>query len=101
MNQRKLDDLDFYEKYLLNAGQAERDKYIEEHPDFLNDYPVSYEHRELLQDELYRKLLRRIRAYETGEKAEKKENLDQEEQQNKEQNKVKEVFLYNFFNLIW
>ena len=22
MNQRKLDDLDFYEKYLLNAGQA-------------------------------------------------------------------------------
>ena len=73
MNQRKLDDLDFYEKYLLNAGQAERDKYIEEHPDFLNDYPVSYEHRELLQDELYRKLLRRIRAYETGEKAEKKE----------------------------
>ena len=83
MNQRKLDDLDFYEKYLLNAGQAERDKYIEEHPDFLNDYPVSYEHRELLQDELYRKLLRRIRAYET------------------EQNKVKEVFLYNFFNLIW
>ena len=64
---------DFYEKYLLNAGQAERDKYIEEHPDFLNDYPVSYEHRELLQDELYRKLLRRIRAYETGEKAEKKE----------------------------
>ena len=57
MNQRKLDDLDFYEKYLLNAGQAERDKYIEEHPDFLNDYPVSYEHRELLQDELYRKLL--------------------------------------------
>ena len=46
MNQRKLDDLDFYEKYLLNAGQAERDKYIEEHPDFLNDYPVSYEHRE-------------------------------------------------------
>ena len=73
MNQRKLDDLDFYEKYLLNAGQAERDKYIEEHPDFLNDYHVSYEHRELLQDELYRKLLRRIRAYETGEKAEKKE----------------------------
>ena len=68
MNQRKLDDLDFYEKYLLNAGQAERDKYIEEHPDFLNDYPVSYEHRELLQDELYRKLLRRIRAYETGER---------------------------------
>lgn len=71
MNQRKLDDLDFYEKYLLNAGQAERDKYIEEHPDFLNDYPVSYEHRELLQDELYRKLLRRIRAYETGEKQKK------------------------------
>ena len=41
MNQRKLDALDFYENYLLNAGQAERDKYIEEHPDFLNDYPVS------------------------------------------------------------
>ena len=94
MNQRKLDDLDFYEKYLLNAGQAERDKYIEEHPDFLNDYPVSYEHRELLQDELYRKLLRRIRAYETG-------HIKKQKKRNKEQNKVKEVFLYNFFNLIW
>ena len=45
MNQRKLDDLDFYEKYLLNAGQAERDKYIEEHPDLnlpLMSYFLSY-----------------------------------------------------------
>ena len=77
MNQRKLDDLDFYEEILMNQPEEQQqnflEQYIEEHPDFLNDYPVSYEHRELLQDELYRKLLRRIRAYETGEKAEKKE----------------------------
>lgn len=92
MNQRKLDDLDFYEKYLLNAGQAERDKYIEDHPDFLNDYPVSYEHRELLQDELYRKRFAESERMRQGKKQNKR---------NKEQNKVKEVFLYNFFNLIW
>lgn len=57
----------------MNARQAERDKYIEEYPDFLNDYPVSYEHRELFRmnyTESYSAESERMRH---GEKAEKKE----------------------------
>ena len=57
-------DMDYYEKYLLNATKEERDCYIKEHPDFMNEYPVSYEHRELLQDKIYRGLMRKIRDYE-------------------------------------
>ena len=64
MNKEKIDDMDYYEKYLLNATKAERDCYIKEHPDFMNEYPVSYEHRELLQDKIYRGLMRKIRDYE-------------------------------------
>mgnify|MGYP000004829188 FL=1 len=52
MNKEKIDDMDYYEKYLLNATKEERDCYIKEHPDFMNEYPVSYEHRELLQDKI-------------------------------------------------
>jgi len=63
MDREKMDDMDYYEKYLLNATAEERDKYINEHPDFLNDYPVSYEYRELLQDELYRGLMRKIKVW--------------------------------------
>ena len=59
MNKEKIDDMDYYEKYLLNATKEERDCYIKEHPDFMNEYPVSYEHRELLQDKIYRGLMRR------------------------------------------
>ena len=85
MNKEKIDDMDYYEKYLLNATKEERDCYIKEHPeamphliiivdefaelkaehpDFMNEYPVSYEHRELLQDKIYRGLMRKIRDYE-------------------------------------
>ena len=64
MNKENIDDMDYYEKYLLNVTKEERDCYIKEHPDFMNEYPVSYEHRELLQDKIYRGLMRKIRDYE-------------------------------------
>lgn len=63
MNERRMDDLDYYEKYLLNMSEEERDRYINEHPNFMNEYPVSYEYRRLLQDHVYRGLLRKIKAY--------------------------------------
>ena len=58
MSKEKIDDMDYYEKYLLNATKEERDCYIKEHPDFMNEY------RELLQDKIYRGLMRKIRDYE-------------------------------------
>ena len=33
MNKEKIDDMEYYEKYLLNATKEERDCYIKEHPD--------------------------------------------------------------------
>ena len=62
MNEYKIDDMDYYEKYLLNETKEERDKYIDGHPEFMNEYPVSYEYRELLQDRIYRDLMRKIKA---------------------------------------
>lgn len=74
MGENKMDDMDFYEKYLLNTTKEERDCYLKEHPDFLDEYPVSYEHRDLLQDKIYRGLMRKIRNYEKNRKREVKDD---------------------------
>ena len=79
MNKEKIDDMDYYEKYLLNATKEERDCYIKEHPDFMNEYPVSYEHRELLQDKIYRGLMRKIRDYEKSREQEKTDRSQQKQ----------------------
>ena len=81
MNKENIDDMDYYEKYLLNVTKEERDCYIKEHPDFMNEYPVSYEHRELLQDKIYRGLMRTIRDY---EKSREKEKTDRSQQKQNE-----------------
>ena len=84
MENEKLDDMDYYEKYLLNVTEKERDRYLKEHPDFLNEYPVSYEHRNLLQDKIYRGLMRKIRDYERNQMKETEEHSELKEDENKE-----------------
>lgn len=71
-----MDDMDFYEKNLLHATKEERDLYIKEHPEFMNEYPVTYEYRELLQDKTYRGLMRRIRAYEREQEQKKNQQAE-------------------------
>ena len=56
------DDLDFYENYLVNLSQEEIDRFFENNPDFMKSYNISDERRLLLQDKMYRGILRRINA---------------------------------------
>ena len=72
MNQRKDnrfwkfvmgDDLDFYEEYTIHLNDEEQEKFFEENPDFLCDYPISRDKMYLLRDPVFRGILRRIKKY--------------------------------------
>ena len=56
------DDLDFYENYLVNLSQEEIDLFFKNNPDFMKSYNINDERRLLLQDKMYRGILRRINA---------------------------------------
>lgn len=61
------DDLDFYEEYTIHLTDEEQEKFFEENPDFLCDYPISRDKMYLLRDVVFRGILRKIKKYE-GEK---------------------------------
>ena len=65
------DDLDFYEEYTIHLSDDEQEKFFDENPDFMCDYPISRDKMYLLRDVVYRGILRRIREYE-GEKVMKR-----------------------------
>lgn len=55
------DDLDFYEKNLLNQPEEVQRQFFEQHPDFLSEYrfdPLRENGIRLLQDEIFREILR-------------------------------------------
>lgn len=55
------DDLDFYEQNLLNQPEEVQRQFFEQHPDFLSEYrfdPLQENGIRLLQDEIYRGILR-------------------------------------------
>lgn len=54
------DDLDFYEEFVINLTDEEQDKFFEENPDFMSEFPVSQDKRYLLKDERFRHILRKI-----------------------------------------
>ena len=77
MNQRKDnrfwkfvmgDDLDFYEEYTIHLTDEEQEKFFEENPDFLCDYPISRDKMYLLRDVVFRGILRKIKKYEEGKR---------------------------------
>ena len=57
------DDLDFYEEYTIHLTDEEQEKFFEENPDFLCDYPISRDKIYLLRDPVFRGILRRIKKY--------------------------------------
>ena len=57
------DDLDFYEEYTIHPNDEEQEKFFEENPDFLCDYPISRDKMYLLRDPVFRGILRRIKKY--------------------------------------
>lgn len=58
------DDLDFYENYLVDLSEKEIELFFEENPDFMKSYHVGQDRRVLLQDKMYRGILKRIQTKE-------------------------------------
>lgn len=58
------DDLDFYEEYVIYESAEEQEKFFENNPGFMSEYPISHERIELLRDKMFRNILRMVRRYE-------------------------------------
>lgn len=54
------DDLDFYERFLLNRPLEEVRLFFDKNPEFMEKYHVNQERLELLKDRNYRELLREL-----------------------------------------
>ena len=63
------DDLDFYETVLIDQSEEQQRIFFEQHPEFLSDYqlnPLKSDNAiALLQDEMFRGLMRKIKKLET------------------------------------
>lgn len=62
------DDLDFYEEYTIHLTVEEQEKFFDENPDFMSEFPVSRDKMYLLRDPVFRGILRKIKEYEGGQK---------------------------------
>lgn len=54
------DDLDFYEKYLMDLTEEELERFFLLNPDFMEEYNMYQGRLQLLRDKLYRGILRGI-----------------------------------------
>lgn len=59
-----MDDLDFYEEFIVKFPEDKQEQFFKEVPDFMSDFPVWCGRIDLLKDRLYRGILRRIKRYE-------------------------------------
>lgn len=55
------DDLEFYETFLMGLSEEEEKRFFEENPEFLEEYSVDEERRELLKEKMYREILKKIK----------------------------------------
>ena len=60
------DDLDFYEEFTIHLTDEQQEKFFEENPDFMSEYPISRDMIYLLKDKMFREILRKIKRYEVG-----------------------------------
>lgn len=58
------DDLDFYERFVINLSDVEQAKFFTEVPDFMSEFSIGYDKIYLLKDRLFRGILRKIRLCE-------------------------------------
>ena len=59
------DDLDFYEEFTIHLTDEQQEKFFEENPDFMSEYPISCDTIYLSNDKMFR-ILRKIKRYERG-----------------------------------
>ena len=58
------DDLDFYVEFIVCLPDEQQEKFSEENPDFMSEFPVSRDRMYLLRDKNFREILRKIKRYE-------------------------------------
>ena len=58
------DDLDFYEEYTIHLSDEEQEEFFRDNPDFMEDFPMGRGKIDLLKDEMYRGILRKIKKNE-------------------------------------
>ena len=46
------DDLDFYEEFTIHLTDEQQEKFFEENPDFMSEYPISRDMIYLLKDKM-------------------------------------------------
>ena len=59
-------DLDFYEEYLMDLPDEEQERFFDDNPDFMCDFPVKRDKMYLLKDRMFRGILRKIKRCEGG-----------------------------------
>lgn len=60
------DDLDFYEEFTIHLSDEEQERFFDNNPDFMSEFPVRRDMMYLLRDRMFRKVLRKIKRYEGG-----------------------------------
>ena len=58
------DDLDFYEEFAIHLSDEEQEKFFDDNPDFMCDFPVKRDKMYLLKDRMFRGILRKIKKCE-------------------------------------
>ncbi|MCF2554414.1 hypothetical protein [Faecalicatena contorta] len=60
------DDLYFYEEFTIHLTDNQQEKFFEENPEFMSEFPVSRDKMYLLKNKTFRDTLRKIKRYEGG-----------------------------------
>lgn len=60
------DDLVFYEEFIVCLPDEQQEKFFERNPEFMSEFPISRDKMELLNDKIFRCILRKIKRYEGG-----------------------------------
>ena len=67
------DDLDFYEEYTIHLSDEEQEEFFRDNPDFMKDFPMGRGKIDLLKDEMYRGILRKIKKNEERQRMKRKD----------------------------
>ena len=57
-------DLDFYEEFTIHLSDEEQEKFFDDNPDFMSNFPVKRDKMYLLKDRMFRGILRKIKKCE-------------------------------------
>lgn len=56
------DDVAFYEKYLVLLSDEEREKFLEQNPEFMREYQIDEKQMQLMEEKMHRQILKEIQT---------------------------------------